>query len=198
MAIAYEKLQGLDREKLLAAVEPVLVAHHVEGVELIWGTDSDGWLLQLTVERPGARLPGAGVTIDLCTDLSRDLSTALDAADVIPQRYRLEVGSPGVERQLYGAADYQRFAGQLVKLKLRAPLAGQRVLRGTLHGLDEAGGVSLDTQHGLLSVPLEEISVGRLVFEFGASTRDKGRPKGARPSPRGSGKSPRRPQGESK
>ena len=67
--VAHERLPGLDRERVLAAVEPVLRAHGVEGVELVWRTDRSGWLLQLTIERPEARIPGEGVTIDLCTDV---------------------------------------------------------------------------------------------------------------------------------
>jgi len=79
MSIAHEKLAGLDRECVLGAVLPVLRAHRVEGVELVWRTDRGGWVLELTVERPDSRLPGAGVTIDLCSEISRDISAALDA-----------------------------------------------------------------------------------------------------------------------
>jgi len=67
----------------------------------VWRTDRSGWLLEVTVERPDSTIPGAGVTVDLCSEISRDLSAALDVADVIQQRYRLEVGSPGLERALY-------------------------------------------------------------------------------------------------
>ena len=100
MNVAHEHLHGLDRDRVIAVVEPVLRAHNVEGVELVWRTDRAGWVLELTVERPGSTLPGAGVTIDLCSEISRDLSAALDVADVIDARYSLQVGSPGLERAL--------------------------------------------------------------------------------------------------
>jgi len=174
---AHERLNGLQRERVLAVVEPVLRAHGVEAVELVWRTDSNGWLLYLTVERPDSRVPGQGVTIDLCTDISRDLSAALDVAEAIPHSYRLEVGSPGLDRALYLASDYARFAGQLAKLKLNAPIDGQSVVRGTLQGLDDAGHVQLETEKGLLSLELGTIESGRLVFDWGVS---KGKPKGGK------------------
>ncbi|MBK8997203.1 MAG: ribosome maturation factor RimP [Myxococcales bacterium] len=184
--VAHERLPGLDRERVLAAVEPVLRAHGVEGVELVWRTDRGGWLLELTIERPDGRIPGEGITIELCTDVSRDLSAALDVADVLSHAYRLEVGSPGLDRALYSARDYARFAGQSAKLKLREAVAGQRVIHGTLHGLDESGRVVLETEQGLLCLELEQIESGRLTFSWGGAPR-KGKPKGKGPVRRASG-----------
>lgn len=181
MPIAHERLPGLDRERLLAAVEPVLRAHRVDGVELVWRTDGQGWVLELTLERPEAQTPGAGITVDLCSEVSRDLSAALDAHDVIPCAYRLMVGSPGLDRALYQADDYRRFAGQLARVKLRRPRAdGQRVLRGVLQGLSEVPGeVLIATERGEESVPLADVESARLVFEFGAAERRPGQARGA-------------------
>ncbi|HEY2406717.1 MAG TPA: ribosome maturation factor RimP [Polyangiaceae bacterium] len=167
MNIAHEKLPGLDRERVLAVVEPVLIAHRVECVELVWRTDRGGWLLEVTIERPDTRVPGEGVTIDLCSDVSRDLSAALDVADCIPHHYTLEVGSPGVERALYNPRDYERFAGQGARVKLKTPLASQYVLSGTLHGLDESGRVLLETERSeLVNIELETIDSARLIFQW--------------------------------
>jgi ribosome maturation factor RimP len=179
MNIAHEKLPGLDRARVCAAVGPVLAAHRVECVELVWRTDRGGWLLEVTIERPDARLPGEGVTIDLCTDVSRDLSAALDVADCIPHHYTLEVGSPGVERGLYQRRDYERFAGQGARLKFKAPINSNYVVTGTLHGLDESGRVLIETERSeLMNIELEQIDSARLIFEWkkaGASAADKGR-----------------------
>ena len=174
MNVSYEKIPGIDRERLHAAVGPVLAAHSVECVECIWRTDRGGWLLEISIERPESNVPGYGVTVDLCADISRDLSAALDVADCIPHRYTLEVGSPGVERALYVRRDYARFAGQAARLKLTAPRAGQSVIFGTLHGLDDRGAVLLETEQGeLASIELETIQSARLLFEWtkGTGTR---------------------------
>ncbi|HEY3235801.1 MAG TPA: ribosome maturation factor RimP [Polyangiaceae bacterium] len=173
-AIAHEKLHGLDRDRLLAVVEPILVAHNVQGVELVWRTDRGQWVLELTVERPNSRQPGEGMTLDLCSEISRDLSAALDVANLIPKSYRLEVGSPGLERALYTSDDYQRFAGQSARLKLVLPLDDEMVLRGTLHGLSESGQVLLETERGVLSVEVASIEHARLTFDWKSTGRADG------------------------
>ncbi|MCC6216200.1 MAG: ribosome maturation factor RimP [Polyangiaceae bacterium] len=182
MPFAHERLPGLPRERLLEILEPVLRAHGVEGVELVWRTDAAGRVLELTLERPGTRIPGAGITVELCSDVSRDLSHALDVADLIPQAYRLEVGSPGLDRALYGASDYERFAGQLARVKLRQPRGGQRVLRGLLQGRDESGAVLLSAGQESHALPLEDIESARLEIDWGPTPRAAARGSGgARP-----------------
>ena len=180
MNVAHEQLQGLDRDRILAVVEPVLRAHRVEGVELLWRTDRAGWVLELTIERPDSQVPGAGISVDLCTEISRDLSRALDVADIIEPSYSLMVGSPGLDRALYNLNDYRRFAGQSAKLKLKEPHDGQRVIRGVLHGLDgdgtvrEDSNILVETDRGLLSFPLSEIDSAHLEFVWnGGGRRDR-------------------------
>jgi ribosome maturation factor RimP len=193
MNIAHEQLKGLDRDRVLAAVEPVLRAHGVEGVELCWRTDAGGRVLELTLERPDSKVPGAGITIDLCSEISRDLSAALDVADAIPQSYRLQVGSPGLERALYSAADYARFAGQNARLKLRQVVDGQRVLHGTLHGLDDEGRVVIETDRGELGLEIDVIDSGRLQFDWKRGGASAGKPRARRQSA-GSGQKAHKPE----
>jgi len=165
MRIAHEKLAGLDREKIVSALEPVLQVHGVDCVELVWRTDRGESLLEVTIERPDTRDPGAGVTLDLCTDISRDLSAALDAADCIDRHYRLEVGSPGVERALYDAHDYERFAGHDAKLKLKKPLRGEYVVSGTLDGLDD-GKIAISVRGARSLIELADVDKAHLVFSW--------------------------------
>lgn len=184
MKLAHESLKGLDRDRLISVVEPILVAHGVDVVELLWRSDPRGWVLYLTVERPGTTEPGAGVTLDLCAEISRDLSAALDVADVMPGRYRLDVGSPGIDRALYGVSDYARFSGRKAKLKLREPLSGQRVISGLLKGLDESGLVVLESEGGEHKIPPSQIESGRLSFDWKAAQKSKTSRDGKRPDRR--------------
>ena len=193
MQIAHEQLKGLDRDRVIAAVEPVLRAHGVEGVELLWRTDPGGRVLELTIERPDSKLPGAGVTVDLCSEISRDISAALDVADAIPQSYRLLVGSPGLDRALYSGRDYARFAGQNARLKLREAVDGQRVIRGTLHGLDDDGRVVIETDRGEIGLELDIIDSARLEFEWNRGGARAGKPKARRQSA-GSGQKAHKPE----
>jgi ribosome maturation factor RimP len=179
MPFVLEKLPGLDRDKVVAAIDPALAAHGFEGVELIWRTDNRGWVLYLTIERPDSREPGSGVTLDDCSELSRDLSVALDVAEAIKNAYRLEVGSPGVERQLYRTAEYARFAGKPARIKLREALDGEWTLRGVLMGLDEQGRILIDTDSGVFSLDFERIQSGQLVLDLGPKPgKPSGKPKG--------------------
>jgi ribosome maturation factor RimP len=175
MKIAHEKLSGIDRECVVNALAPVLGAHRVDCVELVWRSDRGERVLEVTVEQPGSTEPGAGVTLELCTDISRDLSTALDVADCIQQHYRLEVGSPGLERALYGSEDFRRFTGHSARLKLKEPVGGQYVLVGTLNGVDEADQLTLTVREQPVVVALSSIDAARLVFEW-----RRGEPRGGR------------------
>jgi ribosome maturation factor RimP len=193
MNVAHERLDGIDRERVLAAVAPVLSAHAVDAVELLWRMDGGGRVLEVTLERPGSRIPGEDITLELCSKVSRDLSAALDVAEAIPERYRLEVGSPGLERALYGAGDFERFSGQFARVKLKQAHLGQYVLRGTLQGLDPSGQVLLTIETGEAArLLLENIESARLVFQMGGTSAQGGKhprgravgrgPQGQRPS----------------
>lgn len=175
MQVAYEKLDGIKADRLHAVLEPVLLAHGVEAVEIVWHTDNKGWLLSLTIEKPELALPGEGITVDLCAHVSRDLAVSLDVEEVIPHKFRLEVGSPGLERSLYRTEDYARFAGWNAKLKLREPLSGQSVLRGKLCGLDNEGNVVIETENGQLVLAADIIQTGRLVFDWNSSGVQRGK-----------------------
>lgn len=88
-------------------------------------------ILQVYIDKPG------GVTVEDCAQVSERLSLHLDVEDFIPTKYLLEVASPGLDRGLYKAADYERFAGLPAHIKLEAPLNGQRNFHGKLIGLDK-------------------------------------------------------------
>jgi ribosome maturation factor RimP len=167
---AFEKLPGLPRDRIVEAIAPVLRAHGLAGVELVWRTDGQGRVLQVTIESPEGSEPGGGVTLDVCSKVSRDLSTALDVLELIDGKYRLEVGSPGLERRLYTLADYRRFSGRLAKLKLASAVGGQYVLLGKLNGVDAedrvliiVDGVDGGVEHAL---KLDEVRSGQLAIDW--------------------------------
>ena len=109
--------------------------------------------------------------------------------------YALEVGSPGVERALRSPADYDRFAGKKAKLRLTAPVDGQKVLVGVLSGVQEALLTFLvegAPEAKPCVFPLTQIASARLVFELG--TTPKAGPKaGPKPGPKPGPKSRPKP-----
>ena len=104
-------------------------------------TSPRGRLFRVFIDKPGiagvAGLPtglpnDAGVTIDDCTAVSNQLSRLFAVEDV--DYDRLEVSSPGLDRPLKKAADFLRFAGQEVQIKLRIPVGNQRNFTGVIAG----------------------------------------------------------------
>ncbi len=79
----------------------------------------------------------SGVTHEDCEQFARDFGTVLDVEDLIPgSEYTLEVSSPGLERKLRGAPDYERFTGSLVKLQTFTPVDNNRHFTGRLTAFD--------------------------------------------------------------
>jgi ribosome maturation factor RimP len=184
-----ERLHGIDRAPLEAAITPVLRAHGVDSVEISYQMEPSGWVLRVTVESleggavdPALALAPAAagaerIHLGLLTEISRDLSSALDVADVIPHRYQLEVSSPGLDRPLRSLRDFERALGQLAKVHLRRPTAdGQRVLRGPLASVAD-GAIELLVDGKPKKAPLEDVERAHLIFELPTH------PKGGRPKP---------------
>ena len=121
---------------------------------------------------------GHGVTVADCARVSRRLEAWLDEHSGVPERYVLEVSSPGVERPLVKRRDFVRFAGREVDLKGGVEGAGFRGrIRGVLRGVEdrEAGGEAADVGYYVLiedggvavrRVPREEIARAKLVFRW--------------------------------
>jgi len=164
--------QQLERLREIAA--PVCAAHGLALVDARFASEHGGLVLRVLIERPEtAEQPevGAGVSLADCQTVSRDLSTLLDVEgpDLLPGRYRLEVGSPGLDRPLLTPQDFQRFAGREVRVRTSRAVAGRKQLEGVLQGL--AGDcvklrVAHDHAEQELVVPLEEITKANLVFRF--------------------------------
>jgi ribosome maturation factor RimP len=114
-----------------------------------------------------------GVTHEDCSEVSQYLGTILDVEDFIHAAYTLEVSSPGLERGLYKRADYERFAGNLAKLKTSSPVNGQRNFRGRLLGVDADNVLFEDRTNGRVSIPIATIAKANLEYDFDAELRRK-------------------------
>lgn len=77
-----------------------------------------------------------GVTIDDCSDVSRQVSAILDVEDPIADKYNLEVSSPGLDRPLFTLAHYERFVDREVVIHLRIPMFDRRKWQGKLEGVE--------------------------------------------------------------
>jgi ribosome maturation factor RimP len=125
-----------------------------------------GGVLRLFIDR------AEGVTLADCENVSRQVSALLDVLDFGPGRYLLEVSSPGLDRQLYRARDYERFVGRKVRVTWFAG-GDKRTVVGRLEAFDPAGGgtatVAEEGQGAAAAshdIPLADIAVARLEIEI--------------------------------
>lgn len=104
-----------------------------------------------------------GINVDDCAAVSNQLSRVFEVENV--DYDRLEVSSPGLDRPLKKAADFDRFAGSEIQLRLSMPMGNQRNFVGVLGGVVD-GKVLLNTEKGELSFAFEDIEKARLVPRF--------------------------------
>jgi ribosome maturation factor RimP len=133
-------------------------------------------ILRLRIDRPDSG-PGQGVSLDDCQRVSRALEARLEEGGQVPDRYVLEVSSPGVERPLTKTRDFARFRGLEVAVHGRVPLRGsEKRVEGELIGLQEDAGretILLRTADGAdLAVPREHAKRVHLVFRWGEENRN--------------------------
>ena len=144
---------------------PILESLGMELVDIEFVKAGRDSVLRLFIDKEG------GITLDDCADVSRELSAILDVEDIIPGHYSLEVSSPGLDRPLKTPADYERFAGRLVKVRTFEALpddAGnkRKTFIGRLEGLVD-GNVAMKLSEGpSASIPLDKVAKANLEFEF--------------------------------
>jgi len=124
------------------------------GVEF-HGTEHHG-LLRIYIDHEN------GIVVDDCAAVSRQISALLDVEDPITQAYDLEVSSPGVNRPLFKADDYQKFSGSQAKIKLGVALDGRKNFTGTLHGF-ENDQVLIEVDNETYELPFHDIAKANLI-----------------------------------
>jgi ribosome maturation factor RimP len=126
--------------KIVEIAERVADPEGIEIVDVQLLGAGRGRLLRIYIDRPGPASPESphGVSHADCEFISHQVGTILDIEDVIPgDSYTLEVSSPGLERKLSKARDFERFVGQKAKVVLREPVENQRSWEGKLAGISE-------------------------------------------------------------
>lgn len=140
-------------------------AASANGLVLFDSDITSAWLVRIFVDRPGAVLPGQGVNVDECVAVSRYIETLMDADDRVPESYRLEVSSPGLEREITADRQYPLVVGRRLRIVTREKVEGQNVHEGTLV---EVEGQTLKIAIGetILGIEMDNVAKAKLVFEF--------------------------------
>ncbi len=140
---------------LRALLETTLPGMGYEMVDLEIG--NRGRMIRVFIDKP------EGISIDDCTEVSNHL-TRLFAVENVDYD-RLEVSSPGMDRPLNGERDYVRFAGQRVRIKLRAPMEGRKIFSGVIGAVRE-GVVHLMMDGKPVEIRLGDVDKARLIPDF--------------------------------
>ena len=155
-------------------IAPVAEACGVELYEMEFVKEGGSRILRLFIDKEG------GVDLNDCERVSRAVSSVLDEHDPIPTAYRLQVGSPGIERRLSKPEHFQRFVGHKVLLKLFAPhspedpeqaesvTTGRKKFTGILSGYNENGDgkITLADEDGQIwSFDKKQVSACKLVVD---------------------------------
>jgi ribosome maturation factor RimP len=147
---------GKITEIVTSLASPIVEGLGCELWDVEYVKEAGGWYLRVYIDRPN------GVSINHCEEVSRALDPILDEReDLIPGSYTFEVSSAGAERRLRNPADFERFAGHLVEVKLYKSRDGQKSFLGKLGGWRE-GVVDLDISGERHSFEKSEIADIRL------------------------------------
>jgi ribosome maturation factor RimP len=138
-------------------------AVEASGIELVHvemaGTKRDQ-VVRVYIDKEG------GVTLDDCSRVSQKIEAVLDAEDLIPARYVLEVSSPGIERQLYSLSDFARFAGKLARIRTKTELNGQKTFSGRIREVDGERIVFDDRTAGEVTIDYADIERANLKIDL--------------------------------
>jgi ribosome maturation factor RimP len=143
-------------------VEPVCESEGMELVHLEYQMEPAGKILRLYIDKPG------GVTLEDCAATSRQVSDLLDIYIERNASYHLEVSSPGLNRPLGKADDFNRFKEYSVRIKSFRPINGQKNFKGTLMGIED-GMVKIMVNEQPVAINIENIAKARLINHIGES-----------------------------
>lgn len=154
-------------ERLESMVLPICDELELQVYDIEVKPSSAQGLVRVVLERKNVAGPGTGITLAELTDVTRQLNYLLDVEDFIPFRYRLEVTSPGVERELSKPAHWERNLRETVRVVLREQTPdGKIVLKGTLVRSDETC-AEIECEDGVTrTANFDVVKRARTVYDF--------------------------------
>ena len=127
------------------------------GYELVDFERSGRGMLRVFIDKP------EGISLEDCQVVSNQLTRLFPVENIVYER--LEVSSPGLDRPLKKEADFVRFAGEKVQIKLRMPLAGRKNFVGVIGAVSD-GVLQLDVDGSQIAIELSNLDKARLVPNF--------------------------------
>jgi ribosome maturation factor RimP len=145
-------------QRVASLAAPLATKLGLELVDVSYIKEGSRMTLRILIDRE------EGITISDCEAMSHLLGDELDRQDPIKSSYHLEVSSPGIERPLTKEADYIRFAGREIRIKLFVPLDGRKNLTGILRGIEDRD-ILLENEKKILQhIPLNQVVKANLMY----------------------------------
>jgi len=155
-------MQKEKKENLLARIERIVLPVTNElGLDLVdveYLQDGGYWYMRVYVEKENDE-----ISLDDCAKVSNRIDEDVDG--LVPEKFFLEVSSPGIERPLKKEADYTRFTGQKARLILKHKMDESRNWTGVIEKYEDSI-IYLDVKDKVLEIPYSEVKKANLVFEF--------------------------------
>ncbi len=146
-------------KKIEQLIEPVLEEMGIELVDMEYLSGQGKGVLRIYADRP------AGISLDDCAMVSREIGHLLDVKDLLPHHYVLEVSSPGLDRPLKKEKDFLMAVGKKIKVKTAVPLKGRRNFSGLLQSF-ESGMLQLKLDDTVVEIPEDSVNKANLVYDF--------------------------------
>lgn len=145
---------------LTALFEPVIqsMGYQLVGIEFQGSTQHGTLRVYIDHEN--------GIGVDDCVAISHQISGILDVEEPIQQAYDLEVSSPGINRPLFKAQDYEQFIGHSAKIKMAVALDGRKNFKGVLQGVTDSKTVQIMIDNESYELPISDIATANLVDEI--------------------------------
>ncbi len=145
--------------RLTKLLQPLVEELGYEFVGLEQNSHPKNGLVRIYIDRE------SGIDLDDCGAVSREVAALLDVENPIAGHYNLEISSPGLDRPLFTPEQFERFAGEEVKVTLFAPEDGRRKFSGHILAVrDEV--VQLDIGDAEIALNFANIAKARLVPDY--------------------------------
>ncbi|MDI1240604.1 MAG: ribosome maturation factor RimP [bacterium] len=132
----------------------------VEFIHLEIGGTRRNQIVRIFADKDG------GITIEDCSNVSKAVESAMDADDFMPAAYVLEVSSPGLDRELYTLADFEKFAGSLAKIKMKPNFEGPKGLNGKIVKVEDGEVTFDDRTTGQITFSCESVAKANLKIDI--------------------------------
>ena len=152
-------------DEIAALLSPTVESLGLELLGIEYLPAPGGATVRLYIDVPQAESEARYVGIEDCEAVSREVSAQLDVEDPISANYTLEVSSPGIDRPLFGAAQFARFVGQSAKVTLKLPQDGRRRLQGEILRVDGST-IAFAVDGATLEVDAANIEKAKLVPDW--------------------------------